>query len=211
MRLKPDDELIGTEIIGAGYHVMLFSDEGKVVRFQESDLRAIGRVAAGVRGIRLRDKARVISLLTIAPGSEERSDCVLIATVNGYGKRTSLDQFSLRKRGGYGVISIQTTARNGRVAGAILVDESNEVMLITTGGTLVRTRVADISTVGRNTQGVRLIRLSKKEQLIEIEPIAVMNEEGNGVESAVGEEPDPEAGSEPEIETGHTSEPEDTE
>ena len=211
LRLKPADELIGTEIIGAGHHVMLFSDEGKVVRFQESDLRAIGRVAAGVRGIRLRNKARVISLLTIAPGSEERSDCVLIATVNGYGKRTSLDQFSLRKRGGYGVISIQTTSRNGRVAGAILVDESNEVMLITTGGTLVRTRVADISTVGRNTQGVRLIRLSKKEQLIEIEPIAVMNEEGNGVESVAGEEPDPEAGSEPEIETGHTSEPEDTE
>ncbi len=175
VRLKPGDELIGTEIIGRGHHVMLFSDAGKVVRFRESDTRVLGRVAAGVRGIRLKGKERVISLLVIEPGAAERGDCVLVATMNGYGKRTVLEQFPLRKRGGQGVISIKTTTRNGRVASAILVDESDEVMLITTGGKLVRTRVGDVSVVGRNTQGVRLIRLSEKEQLIEVEPIEGIN------------------------------------
>ncbi len=190
VRLKSDDELIGTEIIGAGHHVMLFSDRGKVVRFHESDLRSIGRVAAGVRGIRLKGRDRVISLLTIAPDAEQRGDCVLVATMNGYGKRTALDQFPVRKRGGQGVISIQTTQRNGRVASAILVDANDEVMLITTGGKLVRTRVSDISAVGRNTQGVRLIRLSGKEQLIEVEPIVGINGDAPEAEEARASAPE---------------------
>ena len=186
VRLKPDDALIGTEIVGADDHIMLFSDRGKVVRFEASDLRALGRVAAGVRGIRLKGDARVISLLTIKPGEAQNNHCVLVATINGYGKRTLLHQFPLRGRGGMGVISIQTSARNGQVAGAILVDENDEVMLITTGGKLIRTQVRDISAVGRNTQGVRLIRLSGDEQLTEVEPIAVMN--GGSGENAVAED-----------------------
>ena len=184
IRLKSGDELIGTEIIAQGHHVMLFSDAGKVVRFHERDLRLIGRATAGVRGIRMKEKDRVISLLTIDPDAEERGDCALITTRNGYGKRTVLSQFAVRKRGGKGIISIQTTKRNGRVAGANLVVDSDEVMLITTGGTLVRTRVNGVSIVGRNTQGVRLIRLSKKEQLIEVETIAAIGESDDDLAEA---------------------------
>ena len=175
VRLKPGDELIGTEIIGPDHHVMLFNDGGRVVRFHESGLRSMGRVAAGVRGIRLRGEGRVISLLTIDPDAEARGCCVLTATENGYGKRTELKQYPLRKRGGLGVRSIRTSERNGRVAGSILVEDDDEVMLITSGGTLVRTRVSGVSVVGRNTQGVRLIRLSEGQRLVEVEPITDVN------------------------------------
>ena len=186
LRLKPGDELIGTEVIRAGDHVMLFSDSGRAVRFHESGLRAIGRVAAGVRGIRLRDEDRVISLLVTGPDAGESGKRVLVATMNGYGKCTELDEFPVRKRGGQGVISIKTTPRNGRVAAAIMVDVNSEVILITTGGKLVRTRVDGISTVGRNTQGVRLIRLSGKQKLVEVEPVVGIDGTESGLAEGVG-------------------------
>ena len=182
LRLKSGDELVGTEIIGDGGYVMLFSDSGKVVRFHESDLRTTGRTAIGVRGIRLSGEGQVISLLVTGPDAGGHGESVLVATVNGYGKCTTLDRFPVHKRGGRGVISIKTTERNGRVASAILVDVDSEVMLITTGGKLVRTRVHDISTVGRNTQGVRLIRLSGQEKLIEVEPMAGIGDSGSVLE-----------------------------
>lgn len=121
----------------------------------------MGRTACGVRGIRLAQGQRVISLIvTRAEGT------ILTVTENGFGKRTPLDQFPVKGRGGMGVISIKTSERNGEQVGAVLVEEQDEVMLITDGGTLVRNRVSDISLMGRGTQGVTMIRLSKKERLI---------------------------------------------
>ena len=176
VRWKPGDELVGTELISSGHHVMLFSDTGRVVRFRSSDLRLIGRVSSGVRGIRLPGKSRVVSLLVIDPQYQEGGKCVLTVTRNGFGKCTALDQFATRKRGGKGVISIRTLGRNGYVMGAMLGDENDEVMLITTGGKLVRMRISDVPLVGRNTQGVRLLRVSGREQLTAVEPVISMPE-----------------------------------
>jgi len=126
----------------------------------------MGRSAVGVRGIKLKEDQKVISLI-IAKGGY-----VLTATENGFGKRTAMDDYPRHGRGGQGVISVQTTDRNGTVTGAELVQEDDEMMLITSGGTLVRTRVSEVSVMGRNTQGVRLIRLGEDEQLNGIECIA---------------------------------------
>ena len=132
----------------------------------------MGRTACGVRGIRIQDQQQVIGLAVIQDSEEK----LLIATENGYGKRTLIDEFSTQKRGGQGVIAIQTTGRNGLVVGATLVKDDDEAMLITTGGTLVRTPIVDISVIGRNTKGVTLIRLTKDEKLIEIERIESLSD-----------------------------------
>ena len=165
--LRDDDRLIGVALTNGSQDVMLFSSSGKAVRFNESKVRAMGRTACGVRGIRLEPGQQVISLII----AESESSCILTVTENGFGKRTRIDQFPTKGRGGVGVISIQTSERNGGVVGAVQVEESDEVMLITNGGTLVRTPVTDVSVVGRNTQGVTMIRLTKKEKLIGIEKI----------------------------------------
>ncbi|MCB1638867.1 MAG: DNA gyrase subunit A, partial [Thiothrix sp.] len=144
---------------------MLFSNAGKAIRFDENDVRAMGRSAAGVRGIKLDEGQRVNALIILAQGD------LLIATENGYGKRTRVEEFSLQGRGGMGLIAIQTSERNGEAVGAVQVTEENQVMLITNGGTLVRTPVRDISMVGRNTQGVTLIRTDEDEKLVQIAPI----------------------------------------
>ena len=190
--LKPDDQLIGVELTDGGYNVMLFSDAGKVAHFRESDLRSVGRTAQGVRGIRLRSGDTVISLLVFDPAGEACD--VLIATEHGYGKRTPVEYFTAKGRGGKGVISIRTNERNGRVVGAIKVSDEDEVMLITTGGTLVRTEVSGISQVGRNTQGVRLIRLNKNgdERLAEVASVLELDEKENApTEDAAIEAPSP--------------------
>lgn len=159
--LREDDCLIGVSITDGTRDVMLFTSAGKAIRFDEGEVRPMGRTACGVRGIRLAQGQRVISLIvTRAEGT------ILTVTENGFGKRTPLDQFPVKGRGGMGVISIKTSERNGEQVGAVLVEEQDEVMLITDGGTLVRNRVSDISLMGRGTQGVTMIRLSKKERLI---------------------------------------------
>jgi DNA gyrase subunit A len=148
--------------------VFLFSSNGKGIRFRETDVRPMGRGAAGVRGIKLPEGHEVIALV-IPDGGR-----ILSATENGYGKRTDADEFSVQGRGGQGVIAIQTTDRNGRTVGALQVNEDDEIMLISSNGTLIRTSVNDISIVGRNTQGVRLIRVDEEERLVglaRIEPI----------------------------------------
>ena len=129
------------------------------------DVRSMGRTASGVRGMRLQEGQKVISLIIASEGT------VLNITENGYGKRTRLEEFTCHKRGGQGLIAIQTSARNGAVVGAVLVNDHDEIMLITDGGTLVRTRVDGISVVGRNTQGVTIIRLDKKEKVIGVDRI----------------------------------------
>ena len=167
--LRDDDNLIGVQQTSGQHDLMLFTASGKGIRFAESDVRAMGRTAAGVRGIRIKGDDSVISL--IASDSEE--DIILFATEHGYGKRTRVDDFSRQGRGGQGVISIQTSKRNGEVIGAIKAADDDEVMLISNAGTLVRTPVEDISVMSRNTQGVTLIRLGKGEKLVQIEPVAV--------------------------------------
>ena len=171
--LLEDDTLVGVALTDGQRDIMLFSSAGKVVRFKEEHVRSMGRVSRGVRGIRLGEGQRVISLIVADEGE------VLTATENGYGKRTPMDDYPQKGRGGQGVIAIQTTERNGAVVGAVLVTEAEEIMLITDGGTLVRTRVAEVSSMSRNTQGVRLINLTKNEKLIGLERIAETDEDGN--------------------------------
>ncbi|WP_340121822.1 DNA gyrase subunit A [Methylobacter svalbardensis] len=163
--LREDDTLVGVAVTDGQQNVLLFSSTGKAVCFNEADVRSMGRTASGVRGIRLQEGQKVISLIISTEGT------VLNITENGYGKRTKLEEFTCHKRGGQGLIAIQTSARNGAVVGAVLVNDNDEIMLITDGGTLVRTRVDGISVVGRNTQGVTIIRLGKKEKVIGVDRI----------------------------------------
>ncbi|RJX33278.1 MAG: DNA gyrase subunit A [Oxalobacter sp.] len=153
VHLDEGDYLIGAALTDGQHDVMLFSDAGKAVRFDENDVRPMGRTARGVRGMTLDDDQQVIALLV----AENEQQSVLTATENGFGKRTPIAEYTRHGRGTKGMIAIQTSERNGRVVAATLVDESDEIMLITTGGVLIRTRVAEIREMGRATQGVTLI------------------------------------------------------
>ena len=169
--LRDGDYLVDVAITDGKKDILLFSNAGKVIRFHENNVRAMGRTACGVRGIRLQKGQKVISLIIASEHS------ILTVTANGYGKRTLIGDYPVYGRGGQGVISIQVTARNGDVVAAIPADQEDEVMLITNMGTLVRTRVSEISTMGRNTQGVRLITPGSGEQVVGIERIAEDQEE----------------------------------
>ena len=160
------DELVGTAITDGSKDVMLISSSGKTIRFNEDDVRAMGRTARGVRGIKMNDGYQMIAL--IIPDAAKQ---ILTVCEQGYGKRTLVDDFPVYGRGGQGVIGIQTSDRNGPVVGAAQVSESDEIMLISDKGTLVRTRVTEVSIQGRNTQGVRLIRLKEGENLVGLEQV----------------------------------------
>jgi DNA gyrase subunit A len=164
--LKDDDKLVGVALTDGESDVMLFSSNGKVIRFPETDVRSMGRVSRGVRGMRLADGEQIISLIIA-----QQEGAILTATEFGYGKRTNLEEYRVQGRGGQGIISIQTSTRNGQVVGAVQVCEEDQIMLITNGGTLVRTPVKHVSLVGRNTQGVRLINLSNDEKLVGLERV----------------------------------------
>ncbi len=155
--LDEGDFLIGAAVTDGAHDVMLFSDAGKAVRFDENDVRPMGRNARGVRGMHLEDQQCVISMLV----AESETQSVLTATEHGFGKRTPITEYTRHGRGTKGMIAIQTSERNGRVVGAILVEPTDEIMLITTGGVLVRTRVSEIREMGRATQGVTLIAVEK--------------------------------------------------
>ncbi|NMG33109.1 DNA gyrase subunit A [Azoarcus sp. TTM-91] len=196
--LDDGDHLIGVAITDGQCDVMLFSDAGKAVRFAESDVRPMGRGARGVRGMTLEDGQKVIAML-VAKGETQS---VLTATENGYGKRTPVAEYTRHGRGTKGMIAIQTSDRNGRLVGAVLVDPTDEVMLISTGAVLIRTKVQDIRELGRATQGVTLINLDEGTYLAGIEKVAeseadeledgeLGGEEGEGQEGAA-----PEAGDE---------------
>ncbi|MCS5549989.1 MAG: DNA gyrase subunit A [Gammaproteobacteria bacterium] len=167
IELVGGNKLIGVELTDGKRDIMLFSDAGKVVRFPESHVRSMGRTAKGVRGIRLTKGQNAISLIIV----KSTETTVLTATQNGYGKRTDIEDYPQKSRGGVGVISIQVTKRNGPVVSAVAVENDDEIMLISGQGTLIRTPVKDISVFGRNTQGVRLVNLSELEQLASIERI----------------------------------------
>ncbi len=174
--LDAGNRLVGVGLTGGKSDILLFSDTGKVVRFVEDDVRAMGRAARGVRGLALKSKQSVIALIIAAP-DEVAEAAVLTATRNGYGKRTPLAEYTKHRRGGQGMISIQVSTRNGPVVGACIVAPEDQAMLITSGGTLIRTRVKEISVVGRNTQGVHLIDLGEGEHLAGLERIAEADEE----------------------------------
>ena len=175
--LDEDDRLVGVDITDGTKDIMLFTDAGKVIRFDEKLVRPMGRTARGVRGIRLAEGQSVISLVVA-----KSQGTILTATENGYGKRTDVEEYRVSGRGGQGVISIQVTERNGKVVRALQVSDSDEVMLITDKGTLVRFRVGELSIIGRNTQGVRLINVSSGEHVVGMQRI----EEINGNESDRG-------------------------
>ena len=164
--LRDDDLLVGIALSDGHSDILLVTDDGKAVRFAESAVRPSGRGAIGVRGVRLKPEAHVIGLAVIAPESNGRQ--LLVATRHGYGKRTPLADFPRKGRATQGVIAIRTSSRNGPVVGAVLAEPEQDVMLITDGGTLVRTRINEISVVGRNTQGVRLIECRDGEQLTKV-------------------------------------------
>ncbi|MCC6608997.1 MAG: DNA gyrase subunit A [Burkholderiales bacterium] len=178
--LENDDYLVGVAITDGRHDVMLFSDAGKAVRFAEDDVRPMGRQARGVIGMRLGEDQRVISMLAAA----DENQTVLTATGNGFGKRTPIAEYTRHGRGTQGMIAIQTSERNGKLVGAVLVDDKDEIMLISTGGVLIRTAVAQIREMGRSTQGVSLInldagtRLAGIERIVETEDVA--GENGNG-------------------------------
>jgi DNA gyrase subunit A len=160
--LRIDDWLIDVKLTDGDREIMLFSSGGKAIRFNEPEVRPMGRVSTGVRGMRLPEGDHLIALIIVGEGD------ILTATTNGYGKRTPVDQYRKTGRGGQGVRSIQTTERNGPVVGAVQVGDDDELMLISDGGTLVRTAAAEVSVVGRDAQGVRLIRLGEGERLVQV-------------------------------------------
>ncbi len=166
IELDEGDSLIGTALTDGERDIMLFSSSGKTIRFRESDVREMGRTARGVRGIRLAEGHEMISLIIPEEGKQ-----VLTVSENGYGKRTVTEDFPTYGRGGQGVIGMQVSERNGRLVGATQVDDGDEIMLISDRGTMVRTRVDEVSVLSRNTQGVRLIKLKTDEKLVGLERV----------------------------------------
>jgi DNA gyrase subunit A len=183
--LDEGDYLIGVALTEGRHDIMLFSDEGKAVRFDEQDVRAMGRNSRGVRGMRLSGGQKVISLLV----AENESVSVLTATENGFGKRTPIAEYTRHGRGTQGMIAIQTGARNGNVVAATLVEGKDEIMLITTGGVLIRTRVAEIREMSRATQGVTLINLGPDEKLAGLQKIVDSDVGGEGLDAGIEEGP----------------------
>jgi DNA gyrase subunit A len=177
IELKPGNQLIGVGLTDGKCDILLFSDAGKVGRFGEDNVREMGRTARGVRGLMLKKGQAVIALIIACPDAVGKATTVLTATKNGYGKRTPLDDYPKHRRGGQGVISIQVNERNGPVVSACVVGDDDQAMLITSGGTMIRTRVKEVSIVGRNTQGVRLIGLEEGEHLAGLERVAESEEE----------------------------------
>ncbi|MFO2971886.1 DNA gyrase subunit A [Legionella pneumophila serogroup 10] len=171
--LEEDDSLVGVDITDGTRDIMLFTDAGKVIRFDENKVRPMGRTARGVRGIRVEKDQAVKSLVVVDPNG----GTILTATENGYGKRTHIDEYRVSGRGGQGVISIQVTERNGKVVRSLQVTDNDEAMLITDKGTLVRFKVNELSVIGRNTQGVRLINVSSGETVVGMQKIVDLGEE----------------------------------
>ena len=188
--LRDGDRLVGVALTDGKRDIILCSNGGKAIRFTEDEVRPMGRDATGVRGIRLAEGQEVISLVVVGEG------LILTASENGYGKLTPLEDFPLHGRGGQGVIALQTTERNGATVAALQLQTDQEIMLISSSGTLVRTGVAEISIVGRNTQGVRLIRLDEGERLVSVEGIASLGSDIEEIATPTGDPANDEAGNE---------------
>ncbi|QCI21495.1 DNA topoisomerase (ATP-hydrolyzing) subunit A [Buchnera aphidicola (Hyadaphis tataricae)] len=166
INLHSNDELIGVSLTNGNNHIMLFTQNGKVVQFLENSVRTMGRTASGVKGIKIKKNDKVVSL--IVPNNK---GSILIATKNGYGKRTKINDFPIKSRATQGVISIKITTKNGKIIGALQVLDKDQIMMITNAGTLVRIRVSEVGVLGRNTQGVILIRTAKNEKVVALQKI----------------------------------------
>lgn len=167
--LREEDYLVGVALTDGEQDIMLFSDAGKAVRFAEQQVRSMGRLARGIRGMRLKNDQKVISLVVV-----KKEGSILTATEHGYGKRTAVDEYPNINRGGQGVIGIRVSERNGKVVGAIQVKDDDEIMLLNDQGSLVRTKVSEISIIGRSTQGVKLIDLEANEKLVGLQRIEIL-------------------------------------
>ncbi|VFP83605.1 DNA gyrase subunit A [Buchnera aphidicola] len=168
INLRKNDELIGAALTNGNNNILMFTSKGKVVQFCENEIRNMGRTASGIKGIKILDNDQLVSLLI-----PNKKDDILIVTENGYGKRTKINQFPIKSRATKGVISIRVTPKNGVVIGAIQVHHDNQIMIITNAGTLVRTRVSEIAILKRNTQGVILIRTTKKEKVVGLQKLSL--------------------------------------
>ena len=189
IHLDEGDALVDVQLTDGGRDILLFASNGKAVRFAEAAVRSMGRTATGVRGMRLAKGEHVVSLIV-----GEGEDDILTATERGYGKRTPLADYPRKGRGTQGVIAIQCSERNGALVGAVQLGDGHELMLISNQGTLVRTRASEVARVGRNTQGVTLIRLPADEALVGVVKVEALGEEGNGEVRAGDETPSPPAG-----------------
>ncbi|VFP79132.1 DNA topoisomerase (ATP-hydrolyzing) subunit A [Buchnera aphidicola] len=167
INLRKHDELIGVSLTNGENNILIFTSKGKVVQFSEKNIRKMGRTASGICGIKIINNDRLVSLLV-----PNKKDDILIVTENGYGKRTKINQFPIKSRATKGVISIRVTQKNGVVIGAIQVNQNNQIMMITNAGTLVRIRVSEIAILKRNTQGVILIRTTKKEKVVGLQKLS---------------------------------------
>ncbi|VAX76407.1 DNA gyrase subunit A [Buchnera aphidicola] len=167
INLRKNDELIGVALTNGENNILMFTSKGKVVQFSEKNIRKMGRTASGIKGMSIDKSDRLVSLLV-----PKTKDDILVVTENGYGKRTKFNQFPVKSRATKGVISIRVTPKNGVVIGAIQVNHENQIMLITDAGTLVRTRVSEITVLKRNTQGVILIRTKKKEKVVGLQKLS---------------------------------------
>ena len=190
--LDEGDGLVDVSITDGKRDVFLFASNGKAVRFAEGEVRPMGRTAHGVRGIRLTDDAQVVSMIVAEGEGDDAGGDILTATQRGYGKRTELAEYPRKGRGTQGVIAIQCSERNGTLVGAVQLDDAHELMLISNQGTLVRTRAAEVARVGRNTQGVTLIRLPDEEALVGVVRVEALNGEDEG-DTAAEEAPRPPA------------------
>ncbi|OOG37653.1 DNA gyrase subunit A [Rhodanobacter sp. C06] len=197
IKLDEGDALVNVELTDGNSDILLFASNGKTVRFDENTVRSMGRTATGVRGMRLAEGEEVVSLIVAAEGD------ILTATARGYGKRTQLDEFPKKGRGTQGVIGIQCSERNGALVAAVQVTEAHELMLISDKGTLVRTRVAEVSQLSRNTQGVTLIRLPAEEALVSVVRLEAEEDNGEEAGSAAGDV-SPEGGAAPDAGTDET-------
>ncbi len=196
--LSEGDQLVGVSLTDGEREVMLLTDAGKAIRVHEREIRAMGRTAHGVRGIRLQKDQNLIALIVVQPGAT-----LLTATENGYGQRTDLEDYRPIGRGGQGVIAIQVNERNGKVISAAQVVDGDEALLISDRGTLVRIRVSDISVIGRNTQGVRLINLITGEHLVGLERVEMLS--GEGEVADIDSETDTDSEPEEDIESDSTT------
>jgi DNA gyrase subunit A len=185
--LDEGDALVDVQITDGARDIMLFASNGKAVRFDEGSVRPMGRTATGVRGIRLAASERVVSLIVAADEGD-----ILTATQRGFGKRTELAEYPRKGRGTQGVVAIKCSGRNGALVGAVQLDAAHELMLISNQGTLVRTRAAEIARVGRNTQGVTLIRLPSEESLVGVVRVESLGgDEEGGAEAGAPDETAP--------------------
>jgi DNA gyrase subunit A len=181
--IREGDDLVGVRLLEEeDAHVMLTTRAGKAIRFKNSDVRCVGRVACGVRGIRLAEGDEVVSMDILDPEKD-----VLAVTLNGFGKRSAASEYRTTKRGGKGIVTILTTKRNGLVVGSLQVGDDDQVLMVTDGATMIRFRASDLRTMGRYTQGVRLVRLKKGEQVVAIERLMDVDDDDEDLTSIDGE------------------------